>query len=149
VPVFEVQTMEQALAQASSDTRYITFILTAFALIALILAGAGIYAVIAYSVTQRTHEIGVRLALGARQRDVLKLILAQSSLPVFIGVGIGLVAAFSLTRLMSSLLYGVRPTDVPTYSVASLLLAAVALLASYIPARRATEVDPMAALRYE
>jgi putative ABC transport system permease protein len=149
VPVFEVQTTEQALAQASADTRSLTVLMTAFALLALMLAAVGIYAVVAYSVTQRTHEIGVRLALGARPGDVFRLVVGQGMLPIFIGLGAGIVAALALSRLLASLLYGIRPSDPLTFAAVSVLLTVVALAASYIPARRATKVDPMVALRYE
>jgi putative ABC transport system permease protein len=124
-------------------------LLGVFAGTALLLAAIGIYGVIAYSVTQRTREIGIRMALGAQRRDMLSMVLRQSLTVVVIGIAIGLLAAFGATRLLASLLYGVGANDFITYSSVVFLLGAAALLASYIPARRAMKVDPMVALRYE
>ncbi len=149
VPVFEIQTMEEARASDSADLRGIAVVLTAFAMIAALLAAVGIYAVISFSVSQRTHEIGVRLALGARHGDVFRQIVGQGMRPVLVGIVAGIAAALFLARLISSLLYGVRPSDPLTLLTVALLLAAVAAAASFIPARRATQVDPMIALRYE
>ena len=124
-------------------------LLIIFAGLTLTLAAVGIYGVISYAVTQRTQEIGIRMALGARSTDVLKLVVKSGIALALAGVGIGLVIAIGLTRLMESLLYGVTPTDVVTFVIGSLALVAVAGLACYLPARRATKVDPLVALRYE
>ena len=145
----EVKTMEQILASSLTDWRFHAILLGAFGALAMFIAAIGIYGVISYSVAQRTHEIGIRMALGAATRDVLTMVVKQGAILAAIGIAIGLVAAFGLTRLMTSLLYGVRATDPSTFVAVSLLLTGVALLASYIPARRAMRVDPIVALRYE
>ncbi len=124
-------------------------IVALFALIALLLAGLGIYGVISYIVSERTHEIGIRLALGAERRSILQMVLGQGLGLVIAGAAVGLVGAVVVSHLMTGLLYGVRPTDPLTFVVVALLLIGVALLACYIPARRALRVDPLVALRYE
>jgi putative ABC transport system permease protein len=141
--------MRQLLSESVEQPRFRTVLLEIFALIALSLATVGIYGVLAYSVSQRRHEIGVRMAMGAKRSDVLWMVVGQGMFLTLIGVAIGVAGAFVLTRFLSTLLYGVRPTDPVTFVVVPLLLACVALFACYVPARRAIRVDPMAALRYE
>lgn len=149
LPVSDIRTMEEILANSIARQRFSMLLLAIFAGVALVLAGVGIYGVMSYSVAQRTHEIGIRMALGAQTGAVLKLAVVYGMKLVFIGIAIGLVAAFALTRLMATLLFGVTPTDPTTFTLISLLLVAVAALASYVPARRATKVNPIVALRYE
>lgn len=148
-PVAAVRTMEDWLDTSTAGPRYRTTLIGLFAVLALVLASTGIYGVMSYSVAQRTHEIGVRMALGAKQFDVLKLVLRQGMLLVLIGVALGLAGAFALTRVMDTLLFGVSAKDPLTFVMVSILLAIVAFVACYIPAYRATKVDPLVALRYE
>ena len=148
-PVSNIQTMEDILADSIARQRFSMLLLAIFAAVALVLAGVGIYGVMSYSVAQRTHEIGIRMALGAQTGAVLKLAVGYGLKLVIAGLVIGLIAAFALTRVMSTLLFGVTATDPGTFTLISLLLIAVAALASYVPARRATRVNPIIALRYE
>ncbi|HEY4423093.1 MAG TPA: ABC transporter permease [Pyrinomonadaceae bacterium] len=148
-PVYQIQTIDELIGSTVSTRRFALTILILFAVLALVLAVSGIYGVISYSVTQRTQEIGIRMALGARATDVLRLVLVQFMRLTIIGVVLGLVAAYALTRLMTSLLFGVTATDITTFILVPISLSLVALIACLIPARRATRVDPLVALRYE
>jgi putative ABC transport system permease protein len=149
LPISDLKTLEQRLGESIAQPRFRTTLLSIFAGFALLLASIGIYGVISYWVAQRYHDFGIRMALGAKTRDVLKLAMWQASKLLAVGAAIGLTGALTLTRLMSRLLFGVQPTDPSTFLVVFGLLLGVALLASYIPARRATRVDPLVALRYE
>lgn len=149
IPLFNVKTMDDVLAISVGPRRTPMVLLTAFACVALLLAMIGIYGVTSYHVTQRTQEIGIRMALGAQMRDVLKLILKGGMVLALVGIALGLAGAFALTRLLESLLFGVKPTDVVTFIVVALCLLGTALLACYLPARKATKIDPLKALRYE
>jgi putative ABC transport system permease protein len=141
--------MDEIVSEAVARQRFSMLLLGVFAGLALVLAAVGIYGVMSYSVAQRTREIGIRMALGAKSSDVLKMAVGQGLRLVFAGIVIGLAAALILTRVMASLLFGVSATDPATFATISLVLFSAALLASYIPARRATKVDPMVALRYQ
>ena len=149
IPVAEVITLENILARESSTRRFNALLFSVFAGLALILAATGVYGVLSYSVSQRTHEVGIRMALGAANRDVLRLFMGQGMRLVLLGLVIGLGGAFAVTRLMSSLLFGVSATDTTTFVVVAGVLVLVGVFACYLPARRATRVDPLVALRYE
>ena len=148
-PVYQVQTIDEMIGASVGTRRFALTILILFAALALVLAVSGIYGVISYSVTQRTQEIGIRMALGAEARDVLRLVLVQFMRLTVVGVALGLVAAYAATRLMTSLLFGVTATDFTTFALVSIGLSLVALVACLIPARRATRVDQLVALKYE
>ena len=149
LPVTRIMPMTEVISRSVWQPRLYTALFGVFAVVALILATVGIYGVMSYSVTQRSREIGLRMALGAQRVDVMKLVVGQGIVLAAIGVGVGLAAATAMTRLMSSLLFGVSATDPLTFAVVSVLLTGVAMVACFIPARRAAKVDPMVALRYE
>lgn len=149
LPIFGERTMEQVVSESLAQRRFAMQVVGLFGLLAMLLAGIGIYGVMAYAVSQRTREIGIRIALGANRRSILGWVFRQGLTLIVVGVGLGLIGAFAFTRLLRSLLFGVAPTDLVTYAALAALLALVALLACYIPARRATKVDPLVALRYE
>ncbi|HKR22674.1 MAG TPA: FtsX-like permease family protein, partial [Pyrinomonadaceae bacterium] len=149
VPVTEVQTMERVVGASVAQPRFSMLLVGLFAALALVLSAVGIYGVMAYSVSRRAHEIGVRMALGAGACQVLKLVLKDGMTLALAGIGVGLLGAFALTRLMASLLFGVSAKDPVTFVLVATFLAGVAFIACYIPARRATKVDPLTALRSE
>jgi putative ABC transport system permease protein len=149
VPISNVVSMEQVIADALWQPRFNLQLIGLFAGVALVLAAIGLYGVMSYAVAQRTHEVGLRMALGAQRRDVIKLMVGQGMKLALLGVALGLVVSLGLTRLMTNLLFGVSATDLTTFAVIAVLLILVALLACWLPARRATRVDPMIALRYE
>jgi predicted permease len=148
-PIYAVRSMEQIILGSLAERRFTMMVLIIFAATALLLAAVGIYGVMSYAVTRRTHELGIRAALGASRREIVGLVLRQGMKLAAIGMAAGLVAALALTRFMAGLLYGVRPADPATLGAVTLLLGGIALLACYIPARRATAVDPVVALRCE
>jgi putative ABC transport system permease protein len=148
-PVTEVITMDEIVAQSTSQPEFRSLLLSLFAAMALVLAGVGIYGVIAYSVSARSHEIGIRVALGAKTRDILSDVMGEALGVTAFGAVLGIAAAFGLTRLLSRVLFGVSSTDPATFAVVTLLLILVAVLASFVPARRASKVDPIIVLRHE
>jgi putative ABC transport system permease protein len=149
IPLNRIESMDELLELSLAEHRFNMFLLGLFAGLAMILAAVGIYGVVSYSVSRRTHEIGVRMAVGARRSDVLKLVLAHGARLAAAGLAAGILGAFALTRLMTSLLFGVTSSDPATFAAMIILMAAVALLACYLPARRAMRVDPIKAVRYE
>jgi putative ABC transport system permease protein len=148
-PVSNIRTMEQILDSEVSDRRVQTALLAAFAGLALLLSTVGMYGVLSYTVAQRTGEIGLRMALGARQPDILRMVVGRGVLMVGLGIAMGTAAAFGLTRALSSLLFGVTAADPATFAVVAILLLLIGLIASYIPARRAAALDPMIAIQHE
>ncbi|HEV2445443.1 MAG TPA: FtsX-like permease family protein, partial [Candidatus Sulfopaludibacter sp.] len=148
-PVFDIRTMDDRMYDSMARQRFSTIMLGAFALFALILAAVGVYGVISYLVTQNTHDLGLRIALGARRSNIVALVVQHGMALAVCGIAAGLAGAFLLTRWMASLLFGVSATDAMTFVAVPLLLAAIACLASYLPAMRATRVDPLVALREE
>jgi ABC-type antimicrobial peptide transport system permease subunit len=149
LPVYNIKTLAEQKSSSLYTSRMVATLLTFFGLLALLLAAVGIYGVMAYSVNRRTREIGIRMALGARRADVLRLVLSEGLILVVTGLAVGLGVTFLATRIMASLLYGVSATDTATFVIIPMVLAGVALGACFVPARRATKVDPMVALRYE
>jgi predicted lysophospholipase L1 biosynthesis ABC-type transport system permease subunit len=149
LPLSDVRMMDDVMERAQARPRFLTLLLSLFSITALAIATVGIYGVVSYSVARRTKEFGLRMVLGAQGADVLGLVMKQGAGMVVVGLVAGLVVAFALTRLMASLLFGVAPTDLATFASVTVVLAGVALAACYVPARRATRVDPMQTLRYE
>jgi putative ABC transport system permease protein len=149
LPVANMQPMTRLIADSSKDRRFHLLLLTSFAAIALALAAVGIYGVLSYAVAQRTNELGIRIAMGAKTRDILGMVIRQGMLLTAVGLIIGVALAFAVTRVMASLLFEVAPTDPITFAGVALILSLVALAASFLPARHATRVDPLEALRYE
>jgi putative ABC transport system permease protein len=149
LPISDVESMDEIVANSVATRRFNMLLLTVFAGVALLLALAGIYGVQAYSVTRRTSEIGIRVAMGARPAQVIAQVVGQGMRPAVLGIVVGVAGAFALSRLMSSLLFGVAPSDLLTYALVAALLAAAALLSCYVPALRALRIDPVNALREE
>ena len=149
LPVFGVKTMDEYISQSVSTPRFKTTLLSIFAAVALVLTVVGLYGVMSYAVAQRTNEIGIRLALGAQTKDVLSLIIKQGLQLILLGLAIGLLGAVALMKIISGLLFGVTTKDPFTFVAVAVVLTFIALLACYVPARRATRVDPLEALRYE
>jgi putative ABC transport system permease protein len=149
IPVTNIRTMNEVFSSSIAQQRFAMLLVGLFGVLALALATIGIYGVMSYSVTQRTHEIGVRMALGAQRTDVLKLILRHGILVSLLGVFVGVAASFGLTRVMASLLFGVTPTDTMIFAAVAFGILAIGTIATYLPAWRATRVDPLSALRYE
>ncbi|MBV9770107.1 MAG: FtsX-like permease family protein, partial [Bryobacterales bacterium] len=145
----KIRSMDQVISQSTARQNFNMLLLSIFAGLALVLAAIGIYGLMSYSVEQRTQELGIRMALGADRGNMLKLVVRQGMLLSLIGVVVGLAASLSLNRLLANLLFGVKSTDPLTYAAVAVILVLVALLATYIPARRATQIDPLVALRYE
>jgi putative ABC transport system permease protein len=148
-PIADVRTMDEVISKSIARPRFNTLLLSIFAGLALVLVSVGLYGVMNYSASQRTHEVGIRMALGATRADIMRLVVGNGMVLTLIGIGIGVAASLGLTRLMQTFLFGVGTTDALTFVVVSVLLSAVALVANYIPARRATRVNPVIALRYE
>jgi putative ABC transport system permease protein len=148
-PIFEIKTLDRVISESVVGLSYVAVMMGALGLIALVLAAVGVYGVMAYAVVERTHEIGVRLALGAQPREIMKLVLSRGVFLLGLGMAIGLPVSYALAKMLSSLFFGVRATDVTIFSIITIFLAAISLAACYIPAHRAMRVDPIVALRYE
>jgi ABC-type lipoprotein release transport system permease subunit len=149
LPLYNVKSLAAQIDQSLLSERLVTWLCSAFGLLATLLVALGLYGVLTFSVARRTREIGIRVALGAQRRDVLRLIITHGVILVGAGIVIGIGASFALSRVMTTLLFGISPTNALTFAVAALMLMAIALIACYVPARRATKVDPLVALRYE
>jgi ABC-type antimicrobial peptide transport system permease subunit len=148
-PIYDVKTLAQRVSDATAVSRSLTILFSAFAVLALVLGLVGVYGIVSYSVTQRTQEIGIRMALGARALHILQLILRHGLVLVVCGVALGVAGALALTRFLTTLLFGITPTDTFTFVVVAAIFFFIAMVAALIPARRATKVDPLTALRYE